>query len=292
MEKWKDVNGYEGIYQVSDEGRVRSLDRKDNIGVTHKGKILVNQIRPNGYICVHLSKNGKSKWLSVHRLVAEAFVDNPNSEFTIVNHIDNDPSNNSASNLEWTTYKGNMQWASLQGRMKGDQTKINQKISAEKRKTPVIATDSEGNKFWYSSQKEAGEVLGIQRSHIAAACRKEYGYKTVGGFSWEYADEKKQSEAVPKKTAKSKEDRIEELRQRMIGNRYSVGRKPSESSVRLTIERQSKPILQYDRNGNFIKEYPSAEEAYRQTGIRHTDDVANGKRKTAGKYVWKWRNET
>ena len=92
--------------------------------------------------------------------------------------------------------------------------------------------------------------------------------------------------------AKSKEDRIEELRQRMIGNHYSVGRKPSESSVRLTIERQSKPILQYDRNGNFIKEYPSAEEAYRQTGIRYTDDVANGKRKTAGKYVWKWRNET
>ena len=292
MENWKDISGFEGIYQVSDKGRVRSLDRKDNIGNTHKGKILVSQKRPNGYLCVHLSKNGKSKWFSVHRLVAEAFIEKTDDAHTIVNHIDNDPSNNNASNLEWTTYKGNMQWASVQGRMKGDQAKINQRISAEKRRTPVIATDEEGNQVWFPSQTEAGRFLGVQRRHIAAACRKEYGYKKVGGYSWEYADEDRKANAIPKKVARPKEELIEELRQRMKGNQYGKGKKPSENAIRASIALFSKPILQYDKEGNFIKEYPSAIEASRQTGISHVEDVANGKRKTAGKYIWKWRSKT
>lgn len=288
MENWKDIVGFEGIYQVSDEGRVRSLDRIDNIGVAHKGKILANQKRSKGYLCVHLSKDGKSKWLSVHRLVAEVFVKKTDTAQTIVNHIDNNPSNNFSSNLEWTTYKGNMQWASVQGRMKGCPDNFNS--VHERNKIPVIAIDKNGTRRLFHSQVEAGRILGIQHKHIAAACRKEYGYKTVGGYSWEYADETKQSEAVPRKTAKPKEVLIEELRQRMIGNQYGKGKKCSEASRRATIARQSKPILQFDKEGNFVKEFPSAEEAYRQTGISHTDDVANGKRKTAGNFIWKWRN--
>ena len=287
MENWKDITGFEGIYQVSDEGRVRSLDRKDNIGVTHKGRILVTQKRPNGYLCVHLSKNGKTKWFLVHRLVAEAFVENKNSDYTIVNHIDNNPVNNFASNLEWTTYKGNMQWASIQGRMKG--CPENFKKVHEKNKIPVIATDKDGNKQWFSSQVEAGEILGVQSGHISAACRKEYGYKTVGGYSWEYADETKQSEAKPNRIARPKEVLIEELRQRMKGNQYGKGKKCSEAAKKASIELNSKPVMQFDKAGNFVKEYSSAEEALRMTGINHICDVANGKRKTAGKFVWKWK---
>lgn len=287
MENWKDITGFEGIYQVSDEGRVRSLDRKDNIGVTRKGRILVTQKRPNGYLCVHLSKNGKTKWFLVHRLVAEAFVENQNSDYTIVNHIDNNPVNNFASNLEWTTYKGNMQWASIQGRMKG--CPENFKKVHEKNKIPVIATDKDGNKQWFSSQVEAGEILGVQSGHISAACRKEYGYKTVGGYSWEYADETKQSEAKPNRIARPKEVLIEELRQRMKGNQYGKGKKCSEAAKKASIELNSKPVMQFDKAGNFVKEYSSAEEALRMTGINHICDVANGKRKTAGKFVWKWK---
>ena len=216
MENWKDISGFEGIYQVSDKGRVRSLDRKDNVGVTHKGKILVNQKRPNGYLCVHLSKNGKSKWISVHRLVAEAFIEKTDDAHTIVNHIDNDPSNNNVSNLEWTTYKGNMQWASIQGRMKGSPDNFSR--VHEKNKIPVIATDKEGNKTFFASQRDAEKTLGVTAGHIAAACRKEYGYKTVGGYTWEYADKEKQLKATPNKVGKSKDERIKDLRQRMTGN--------------------------------------------------------------------------
>lgn len=287
MENWKDIKGFEGIYQVSDEGRVRSLDRKDNTGNTRKGKVLAIQKRPNGYMCVHLSKNGKTKWFLVHRLVAEAFVENKNSDYTIVNHIDNNPVNNFASNLEWTTYKGNMEWSSFQGRMKGCPENFN-KVH-EKNKIPVIATDKDGNKQWFSSQVEAGEILGVQSGHISAACRKEYGYKTVGGYSWEYADETKQSEAKPNRIARSKEVLIEELRQRMKGNQYGKGKKCSEAAKKASIELNSKPVMQFDKAGNFVKEYPSAEEALRITGINHICDVANGKRKTAGKFVWKWK---
>lgn len=287
MENWKDITGFEGIYQVSDEGRVRSLDRKDNTGNTRKGKVLAIQKRPNGYMCVHLSKNGKTKWFLVHRLVAEAFVENKNSDYTIVNHIDNNPVNNFASNLEWTTYKGNMEWASFQGRMKGCPENFN-KVH-EKNKIPVIATDKDGNKQWFSSQVEAGEILGVQSGHISAACRKEYGYKTVGGYSWEYADETKQSEAKPNRIARPKEVLIEELRQRMKGNQYGKGKKCSEAAKKASIELNSKPVMQFDKAGNFVKEYPSAEEALRITGINHICDVANGKRKTAGKFVWKWK---
>lgn len=289
MENWKDISGFEGIYQVSDKGRVRSLDRKDNIGNTHKGKILVSQKRPNGYLCVHLSKNGKSKWLSVHRLVAEAFIEKTDEAHNIVNHIDNDPSNNNASNLEWTSYKGNMQLASIQGRMKG--CPDNLAGTHERNKIPVIATDKNGKKTIFASQRDAGQALGVTTGHIAAACRKEYGYKTVGGYTWEYADQEKQSKAIPNKVGKSKDELIEDLRQRMIGNQYGKGKKPSKKAIQATIAMHSKPILQFDKQGNFIKEFPSAIEARRQTGISHTEDVANGKRKSAGKYIWKWRNK-
>lgn len=290
-EEWKPIKGYEGLYSVSNLGRVRSEDHTDKRGHVYKGRILNNAIanKKLGYRHVHLSKNGIAKWYSVHRLVAEAFVDNSNN-YDIVNHLDNDPNNNAADNLEWTTYAGNMQWAAIQGRMKGENLRKNHELYIQRKRIPVIATDKDGNKTYFSSQKEAAKVLGINSNHIGTACRKDYGYKTVGGYTWEYADEDKQSKAIPTKIGKSKEEVIEELRQRMIGNQYGKGKKCSEASRRATIARQSKPILQFDKEGNFVKEFPSAEEAYRQTGISHTDDVANGKRKTAGEFIWKWRN--
>lgn len=287
-EIWKSIKGYEGFYSVSNLGRVRSEERKDRNGHNYKSRILKNVIgnKRMGYLQVHLSKDGIAKWYSIHRLVAEAFIENPNN-YDIVNHIDNNPTNNNANNLEWTTYKGNMQWASIQGRMKG--CPENFKKVHEKNKIPVIATDKDGNKQWFSSQVEAGEILGVQSGHISAACRKEYGYKTVGGYSWEYADETKQSEAKPNRIARPKEVLIEELRQRMKGNQYGKGRKCSEAAKKATIELHSKPVMQFDKAGNFVKEYQSAEEALRMTGINHICDVANGKRKTAGKFVWKWK---
>jgi hypothetical protein len=181
-EHWKDVLGYSGIYQVSSLGRVRSVPRVDSNNRTHKGRVLKITKRPNGYNVVHLSKCNVSEYKSVHRLVAEAFVPKmPGCD--IVNHLDNNPTNNNANNLEWTTYKGNMQHATKQGRMhyKPD----NLKKAQDAHKKPVIATrGSETLRF--DSMVDA-ERLGFDHRRISNCCKNKYGYKTHKGYEWRYA---------------------------------------------------------------------------------------------------------
>ena len=108
-EIWKDVVGYEGYYQVSNLGRVRSLDRIASNGRKIKGKILSTKVNtPPYYPRVSLSVNGKMKLVQVHRLVAQAFVYNPDPEHkTQVGHKDESRTNNRADNLEWATPKEN-----------------------------------------------------------------------------------------------------------------------------------------------------------------------------------------
>ncbi|AGY48385.1 HNH endonuclease [Bacillus phage Slash] len=106
MEKWKDIKGYEGYYQVSDLGNVRSLDRKDTRGYEWKGKILRLKINKNGYCFVALSKGSKVSYPRVHRLVAEAFIPNPENK-RCVNHDDGNKSNNKIDNLFWATSSEN-----------------------------------------------------------------------------------------------------------------------------------------------------------------------------------------
>lgn len=184
MEEWRDIVGYEGLYQVSNCGRVKALNRIDSNNRKHKERVLKQPKTPSGYSHVHLSKENKSRWVLVHRIVAEAYIDKPDG-CNVVNHIDNNPSNNHVNNLEWTTFKGNMQWASIQGRMHGNIENV--KKAVESRKRAVIATDKNGNEHAFTSQTEAARVLGVNRGHIAQACHKAYGYKTLGGYEWKYA---------------------------------------------------------------------------------------------------------
>lgn len=115
IEQWEDVKGYEGYYQVSDLGRVRSLERTiiDSLCTRiFKGKVL-KQTEHNGkqpYFYVTLSKSRKNKKLLVHRLVAETFIPNEDNKEQ-VNHIDGDPQNNTIINLEWVTNAENTQHA-------------------------------------------------------------------------------------------------------------------------------------------------------------------------------------
>lgn len=95
-EQWRDVDGYDGAYQVSDLGRVRS-HKSGEWKVMRFGKI------NTGYFRVQLWRNGQGKWLLVHRLVAEAFIENTDSSKTIINHIDECKQNNRAVNLEYCT---------------------------------------------------------------------------------------------------------------------------------------------------------------------------------------------
>lgn len=98
-EIWKDIEGYEGLYQVSNLGKVKSL----NYNKTAKSELLKLRKNTNGYTRVVLYKNRKAKDYQVHRLVAEAFIPNPNN-YPIINHKDENKTNNRVDNLEWCTY--------------------------------------------------------------------------------------------------------------------------------------------------------------------------------------------
>lgn len=110
---WKPIKEYEGLYEVSDKGQVRSLPRKDNKGAIHKGRVLRTRNTRNsgdGYWAVMLSKDGIEKQITVHRLVASAFCSNPENKSDI-NHRDGNKKNNEASNLEWVTKSENVRHA-------------------------------------------------------------------------------------------------------------------------------------------------------------------------------------
>ena len=110
-EIWKDIPGYEGMYQVSNLGRVKSLGRASEIGRNLKTKILKQTAEDKGYMKVGLRKNNKIRTVRVHRLVAEAFVGNPQG-LPEVNHKDENKANNTYTNLEWCTTKYNCGYGS------------------------------------------------------------------------------------------------------------------------------------------------------------------------------------
>lgn len=113
IETWKNVKGYEGMYQVSNLGRVKSLSRSiyDSRGYTvyRKGKIKKPSFDKNGYPQIGLCKNGTVVTRKIHRLVAEAFIPNPENKPEI-NHKDEDKANNCVDNLEWMTEKENVNY--------------------------------------------------------------------------------------------------------------------------------------------------------------------------------------
>ena len=114
MEEWKDIIGYEGIYQISNKGRVKSLNRIDSRGHKVNEKILRPGKR-NNYLHVRLCKDGKFKDYKIHRLVAQAFLPNPDN-LPVVNHKDENKLNNNVENLEWCTQKYNVNYSGTAGR--------------------------------------------------------------------------------------------------------------------------------------------------------------------------------
>lgn len=120
-ETWKDIKGYEGRYQVSDKGRVKSLAhvtiRKNGRKLPLKERILKPSTNHKGYLLVVLyDYSGKAKTIKVHRLVCEAFHKNPDNK-PCVNHIDENKANNKASNLEWCTVKENCNYGTRNARI-------------------------------------------------------------------------------------------------------------------------------------------------------------------------------
>lgn len=195
-EIWKDIEGYEGKYQVSNLGRVRSLDRK--IGnYFRQGKVLKPCVTRNGYLQVYLyNKNSIMKPRRIHRLVANAFIPKPKDKLE-VNHIDGNKNNNNMENLEWCTSSENKKHAILTGlkpkRFKGQFGKGKKNWMYQRRgkdnpcSKTVIQYNKEMNKIAeYGSTCEAERKTGICSTNIAKCCRG--GAKTAGGYIWRYRD--------------------------------------------------------------------------------------------------------
>lgn len=184
-ELWKDIEGYEG-YQVSNLGRVKSLAKSWICkGCVHhqKEKLLKPLKCSEGgkYRMVGLHKNGECKFKLVHRLVAEAFLPNPDN-LPIINHKDENPSNNNVENLEYCTQKYNINY--------GTRTKRSAKAISEKNKNnPKLSKevyqytlDNQLIKVWKSTN-ECGRN-GFNQRHVASCCRGER--RKHKGFIWSY----------------------------------------------------------------------------------------------------------
>lgn len=165
MEEWKDIKGYEGLYQVSNMGRIKSL--KNN-----KETILKPYRVSTGYYKIDLRKKGVRKIKPIHRLIADAFIDNPDS-LTDVNHIDGNKANNTILNLEWTTRADNIKHS------------YKHKLHVHKpscKPVQQISIDTGEIIKIYKSINEAARQLGIRHESISACVKGVTS--SYGGYKW------------------------------------------------------------------------------------------------------------
>ena len=127
QEIWKDIKNYEGLYQVSNFGNIKSLTFKNKQGTYKRELILKKALGKNGYHKVILQKDRNRKTVSVHRLVAEAFIPNPENK-KCVNHLDCNRTNNRIDNLEWCTHSENVRYGVKCGNIKCNFLKRKQRI--------------------------------------------------------------------------------------------------------------------------------------------------------------------
>lgn len=182
-EVWRYIKGYEGLYQVSSIGNVRSLERETRQGKGYykrEGKVLKPSIGKDGYLRVHLSKDGKKSTVDVHRLVAIAFI--PNEEgLPCVNHKDENKTNNVIENLEWCSYSYNNRYGN------GNTQRTNSKKETWKYKLmgAIEAYDKDGNFIaLYRNLETASKILDIPKYRIKDCL--EGKNKSVKGIVWKY----------------------------------------------------------------------------------------------------------
>lgn len=191
-EIWKDVVGFEGLYMVSNLGRIKSVERymqnHSKLQLVPE-RIKSQRVGTNGYLHTDLYKNNKQTTVKIHRVVAEAFIDNPDNKGT-VNHKDGNKYNNCVDNLEWMTqseqnfhfYKKNLKSKSnIDKAVKAMNTANSKKVMCLN--TGVI----------YDSQNEAGRCIGVSSSRISISCKNnKYSAgkdKEGNKLYWKYVDE-------------------------------------------------------------------------------------------------------
>ena len=186
-EEWKQIEGYEGMYEVSNFGRVRSVARivKASYGSQRNAysRVLKPYTNRLGYQYVVLSKDGKTLTRSLHRLVAMAFIPNPN-EYSIINHKDENPRNNRADNLEWCTQMYNVHYGT--GMERGNAKSNHGRMAVDK-------LDLNGNYICsYRSISEAAEAVGVRKQCICACLKgtNSIGRRclSAGGYKWRFSN--------------------------------------------------------------------------------------------------------
>lgn len=169
-ELWKDIKGYEGIYQVSNLGRVKRVTTD---------RVLKGCKNTKGYLKVDLYKNGSQSNKRIHRLVAQAFIPNPDNT-SQVNHIDENKTNNAISNLEWVTSKENINH--------GTRNERAGKAISKSNSIPIIATNIKtGESTEFYGARECARQLGLQHPSITAALKGRL--TQTGGYTFKYMNE-------------------------------------------------------------------------------------------------------
>lgn len=197
-EIWKTIDGYEGLYEISNYGRFKSLHKKEERITFGSAKTI--------YPMVSLSKNGHRKTELVHRLVAQAFIPNPNN-LPCINHKDENKTNNRVDNLEWCDRQYNNSYGTKNKRMittrlhkygylVTDKCITQAKIKNSK---PVVQYTLDGNFIAeYINAKEAERQTNISNSNINSCCNHKtktnsngykYQVKTAGGFIWKWKED-------------------------------------------------------------------------------------------------------
>lgn len=184
IEEWKPVLGYEGIYEVSNLGRVKSLGRmirgNGNSMYWHKERIMQPQSNRKGYHNIILSKDGTGKTCTLHRIVASAFIPNPNN-YPEINHINENKKDNRVTNLEWCTSAHNHNWGMR-----------NKRAGAANSKPLIAIRFSDGKEFYFKSKLDALKQ-GFHPTQISMSNVTRYVGKTWQGidneFYWKYADD-------------------------------------------------------------------------------------------------------
>ena len=173
-EVWKDIEGYVGLYQVSNLGRVKGLERYDSRGHLRTERVLKPTNDWDGYLRVNLYKNRVQVNKTIHRLVAEAFIPNPENKPT-VNHIDENKTNNNVNNLEWATMKEQNSHGTRLERF------------SKSNSNPIIAIDiANGEYNEYNSGKECAIQLGLNHGHISSVLKGKR--RQTGGYVFKYLD--------------------------------------------------------------------------------------------------------
>ena len=178
-EIWKDIRDYEGLYQISNKGNVKSIGNNK----TKKEKILKSSVDTIGYLFVGLCKNGVQKRYFVHRLVAQAFIQNPNN-YPQVNHKDENKQNNCVKNLEYCDAKYNVNYGTRNKRV------VEKNTNHPSLSKPVLQINPNTNEIIaeFPSIKEVERQFGFLHSNISRCCNGKPKRKTAYGYIWRYKE--------------------------------------------------------------------------------------------------------